>query len=152
MDLKSLVHDHETLVSMSPEDLAYAALRCLNNSDDNEYRRRGRRENISVANFCTSEAQRFQSGSEEVLGQAIAAAFQYLVTIGMLAPNPHANPYGWFTLTARAKAVTSEADYGRYIHASKYPRGAIHPEIERNTYAEFVKGDYESAVFKAFKR
>jgi uncharacterized protein (TIGR02391 family) len=56
-----------------------------------------------------------------------------------------------YVLSARAKSLKTGPDYERYRHASRYPRGAIHPAIEQNTYAEFMTGDYETAVFKAFK-
>jgi hypothetical protein len=51
----------------------------------------------------------------------------------------------------QTSGAQTAADYERYRHASRYPRGAIHPLIERNTYSEFMKGDYDTAVFKAFK-
>jgi uncharacterized protein (TIGR02391 family) len=69
----------------------------------------------------------------------------------MLIPNPHSNPFGWFILTPRAKAIKNETNYKQYAQASRYPRDAIHPLIEKNTLSEFLSGDYDTAVFKAFK-
>jgi uncharacterized protein (TIGR02391 family) len=150
MNLKSIIQDGSAVIAMSPEDLALAVLRSLNASDDN-YARRGQRENIGFTNYCNGQAQLYTSTPQEQCARAIATALQHLVTIGMLAHNPNNASFGSYVLTDRAKAMKTAPDYERYRHASRYPRGAVHPAIEQNTYSEFMKGDYDSAVFKAFK-
>jgi len=150
MDLKSIVPDGDSLISMAPEELALAVLRILNESDD-RYRGRGTLETIGFTNFCGAQAQRYPDKPEHVCALAIASAFQHLVTAGLLVPSPLQPHYGWFHLTDRAKSVKDPADYQRFRHAGSYPRGTIHPAIENNTYSEFMKGDYDTALFKAFK-
>lgn len=150
MNLKSLIPDGAAVIAMNPEDLALAVLRSLNASDDNFAQRR-QRENVGFTNYCNGQALLYESAPQDQCARAIAGAFQHLVTIGMLVPNPQSMSYGWYVLTDRAKAIKTAADYERYRHASRYPHGAIHPMIERNTYSEFMKGDYDTAVFKAFK-
>jgi len=143
MNLNTLISDGSVVIAMNPEDLALAVLRCLNASDENSARR-GQRENFSFTNYCNAQANLYSSTPQEQCTRAIAVAFQYLVTIGMLVPNPHSNPFGWYVLTDRAKAIKTGPDYDRFRHASRYPRGAIHPALEQNTYSEFMKGDYDT--------
>jgi uncharacterized protein (TIGR02391 family) len=150
VNLKSIIVDGQTVLGMAPEELALGVLRSLNASDD-RYQRRGQRETVSFTNYCNVQAQQYTSTPQVECARAIGAAFQHLVTIGMLIPSPHMSQWGWFQLTHRAKSVKDAADYELYRHASRYPRGAIHPAIERNSYSEFMKGDYDTAVFKAFK-
>jgi len=152
MNLNSLIPDAATVIALPPEELAVPVLRSLNWQDDNAARRSaGRGENFSLSNFCLGQARLYTGAPEEPCARAIATAFQYLINIGMLTPNAYSNPYGWFVLTDRAKAVRTEADYEHFMKLSLYPRGSIHAVIEQETYAEFVRGDYETAVFKAFK-
>ena len=150
MNLKSIVSDGHDLLAMAPEDLAIAVLRSLNSVDDNA-RRRGQPALFRFTQYCNTEAEKYSSVPQVDVVVAIAAALQHLMTIGMLVPSPHASPWGTFQLTGRAKAVKDAADYQRYRLSSSYPRGLIHPAIERNSYSEFMKGDYDTAVFKAFK-
>jgi uncharacterized protein (TIGR02391 family) len=150
MDLIAVLPDGAALIAMSPEDLALVLLRCLNASDDNHVRR-GQRENFSIAHFSNQQAARYASTPQDKCAIAIGAAFQHLVNIGMLIPSLASSHAGWYVLTPRAKAIKTTPDYERYRHASRYPNGAIHPLIEQNTYSEFMKGDYDTAVFKAFK-
>jgi uncharacterized protein (TIGR02391 family) len=152
MDLKSFIPDGKTLLSLPPEDLGVVVLRTLNSHDADHARRRGGgRENFSLSNFCLGQARMYSDVSEEETARAIATAFQHLINIGMLAPNAQSNPYGWFVLTDRGKAVKTDADYEHFRKASLYPRGGIHPVIEQESYTEFLRGDYETAVFKAYK-
>jgi uncharacterized protein (TIGR02391 family) len=150
MNLSQLIPDGRTLLAMTPEDVALAVLKCLNASDDN-FARRGQRESVSLANFSNQQAGLYTTVSQVDCAIAISAALQHLVTLGMLVPSPLVFNAGIYVLSARAKALRTGPDYERYRHASRYPRGAIHPTIEQNTYAEFITGDYETAVFKAFK-
>lgn len=152
VDLKSFIPDGKTLVSLPPEDLGVVVLRTLNSHDDDYARRRGGgRENFSLSNFCVGQARMYSDISEDESARAIATAFQHLVNIGMLVPNAHSSPYGWFELTERGKSVKIDADYEHFRKVSLYPRGVTHPIIEQETYTEFLRGDYETAVFKAYK-
>jgi uncharacterized protein (TIGR02391 family) len=69
----------------------------------------------------------------------------------MLAVAPEQPAHGCYFLTPRARAIKSELDYQRFRHVSLYPQSSIHPVVKEETYAEFLRGDYETAVFKAFK-
>jgi uncharacterized protein (TIGR02391 family) len=137
---------------MKPEDLAIAVLRSLNALDDISRRGGFRKpESFGMGNYCRQQAQDYNDLPREECSMAIACAFQHLINLGMLVPDPNSNPFGWYLLTPRAKSITTEADYKRYAHASRYPREAIHPLVEKNTISEFMSGDYDTAVFKAFK-
>jgi len=152
VDLISLIPDGKTLLSLPPEDLAVVMLRSLNAHDDNHARRTGgRRENFSLSNYCLGQSRMYTDIAEDDSARALATGFQHLINIGMLVPNAHSSPYGWFVLTQRGKAVITDADYEHFRKVSLYPRGTIHATIEQETYAEFLRGDYETAVFKAFK-
>jgi uncharacterized protein (TIGR02391 family) len=82
---------------------------------------------------------------------AIAVAWGHLVSLGMLASDPNQNGHGWYFLSQRARKIKTELDYQHFRQISLYPINSIHPVIKEETYAEFLRGDYETAVFKAFK-
>ena len=151
MNLIQLIPSGAAVIALSTEDLAGAVLRSLNSQDEPRRRRDGLPEQFSLFNYCSQQADLYSNAARAEISVAISAAFQNLITTGMLTPNPFGMQFGWFVLTPRAKALRSDADYKRYTHAAKYPRGIIEPAVEEVTFAEFIKGDYETAVFKAFK-
>lgn len=59
--------------------------------------------------------------------------------------------YGWYILTRRGKRIRSKKDYDALRYQNLFPKNTIHPEITKEVYSLFLRGDYETAVFKAFK-
>ena len=150
LSLNDLIPQAAAVLALPPEELAAAVLRTLSISVSSSPRNQAPGE-ISSHNYCTQQAQRYQDSRHNELAVAIATAFQYLVTTGMLVRSPFSLRADLFVLTPRAQSLKTDADYRRYRHSVSYPRGTIDPAIEEGTFAEFMKGDYETAVFKAFK-
>ena len=130
---------------VAPEELAAVILRQLNERTKRE------RPKFNLTSYCTEQSALYAQNNMPACELAISTALSYLVVVGMLAPSPEDHQFGWLTLTARGRNVRTEADYKHFKKLSLYPKGHIHPVIERETYAEFLRGDYETAVFKAFK-
>ena len=58
---------------------------------------------------------------------------------------------GWYVLSRRARSMKNREDFESFRHASKFPKTSIHPIVLQESYADFIRGDYESAIFKATK-
>ena len=137
------------VVSLPPEELAVLLLQNLNYLAVHDPMHR-RQENtaFSFSNYVTQRSSEYENTGQQSCAFAIAAAWQHLVTTGMLAPYPQ-HQAGQYFLTPRGRAVQSKSDYDHFRKVALYPRGFIHPVKE--SFAEFLRGDYETAVFKAFK-
>lgn len=134
---------------LPPEQLSAALLRDLNASA--EHNRQHDPPIFQLQNYCMTESNAYQQHGQPGCSHSIAAAWGHLVATGMLALAPDQGNHGWYFLTPRGRAIKSELDYLHFRHVSLYPQSAIHPVIKEETYAEFLRGDYETAVFKAFK-
>ena len=78
-------------------------------------------------------------------------AWGWLAREGLIAPRP-GNPGGdAFFVTRRGHQVTEGGDTGSYQHAQMLPRELLHPVIAQKVWATFLRGDYDTAVFQAFK-
>jgi uncharacterized protein (TIGR02391 family) len=71
----------------------------------------------------------------------------------LLAPTPHGANYssGFAFVTHRGQRITSEETAADYTKASSLPWQLIHQKITEASRPAFLRGDYETAVFKAFK-
>ena len=69
---------------------------------------------------------------------------------GLLVPKPH-DGHGWMTLSRRGRQFTSRADVQAYLHSQLLPRKQLHANIATRVAATFLRGDYDTAVFQAFK-
>lgn len=56
----------------------------------------------------------------------------------------------WF-VTDRGRQVAKEKSFADFQKSQLLPKGLLHPAVAKKSWAEFIKGDYDTAVFKAFK-
>lgn len=144
MRLTDVFPDADTLLALQPEQLAPLLLPII---------REDARLSPSGFNWSTFasgvEGDYATRGPECAL--AVSAALTYLNGLGVLVQNPRHHQWGWYALSARGLRITTPEDFKHLAAVSLYPRRRLHPEIESRTFSDFVEGDYESAVFKAFK-
>jgi uncharacterized protein (TIGR02391 family) len=151
VNLIQLIPSSVVVNSLEPEELAVSMLQVMNSQEDEALSRPSRQQHLfHINNFCNGEGAAYTSGSQPRCIEALAAGWSHLNAIGMLAAHPDSQGE-WHFLTRRARSIKTAADYEHFRKISLYPRGAIHPRIEAETYAEFLRGDYETAVSKAFK-
>jgi len=76
-------------------------------------------------------------------------AWSCLERDGLVAPRPETE-MGYF-VTRRGKVIKTHTDLEALRQASLFPKDSIHPEIAQTVYPLFLRGEYETAVFQAFK-
>ena len=131
----------DDLLALEPEELAGHLLAQLNSL--------GAHSRLCRLDFHTSEQLSAAWGVKKVAcHQALMEAWTVLERESLIAPAPDG---GLYFVTRRGQRLKTVADYATFRHSTLFPRSAIHPAIEQNVYSEFLRGDYESAVFKAFR-
>jgi uncharacterized protein (TIGR02391 family) len=86
-------------------------------------------------------------GRQDEVNMALMEAWSWLQGESLLVPSPA----GWFHLSRRAKLLKSLQDFGAYRKASLLPKGQLHPLIATKVYPAFLRGEYDTAVFQAFR-
>jgi uncharacterized protein (TIGR02391 family) len=56
-----------------------------------------------------------------------------------------------FFLTRRGKAIKSWTDFNAFRKGQLLPRHQIHPSIAAKVYPTFLRGDYDTAIFQAYR-
>jgi uncharacterized protein (TIGR02391 family) len=54
-------------------------------------------------------------------------------------------------LTRRAAEITDQTAFDAFRKASALPRTLLHPVVAERAWPNFIRGDYDTAVFQAFK-
>ena len=146
--LHDLIPDADVLLELEPGELGLVVLRVLNTRQRNLH---------SGANFAGELEPRHGSGYPndrvDAIQHAVLEAWGWLEAQGMLAPTPHGANYssGFVFVTRRGRRITSEEAVADYTKASSLPWNLIHPQIAKASRAAFLRGDYQTAIFKAFK-
>lgn len=144
MNLATAFANPDDLLTLEPEELAAHLLAYLNS-------RGAYRERFGRSDFfhdpTLSAAWQAKKGA---CHNALMEAWTVLEREALVAPSPDSDHV--YFVTRRGQRLKSVADYTSFRHASLFPKGAIHPALANNVYSEFLRGDYESAIFKAFKQ
>jgi uncharacterized protein (TIGR02391 family) len=140
MSLHDLMEQPEVLLALEPEELAGAVLRYLVILSSNK------RDALSRDNLC----RMFQGKSEESI-RAIMEAWVWLEREICIAPLPFSGSSGPVFVTRRGYRLAKSSKLPGHTRASLLPKGVLHPVIAQVVSSAFVRGEYDTAVFRAFK-
>lgn len=142
--LKEKIPDPELLLSLEPEELARSLLEVLNN-------RTGPLSQHSFINSLHQSVEIFPHEFVDKIAIAIAEAWGWLITQGLLVAEPMQAGGDRVIVTRRGKQIAAKGDFDAFRKASRLPREILHPTISEKAWPNFIRGDYDTAVFQAFK-
>ena len=129
------------VLDMEPEELAPIVLRVLQG-----------RQNINRRNFTVDADHTLQQelgGKYERYLERLIETWMYLEREGFIAPKPGFND-DWSFVTSRGRRVVNDQDFSAYRKAALFPRD-LDPVLTQTVKPLFLRGDYDTAVFRAFK-
>jgi uncharacterized protein (TIGR02391 family) len=144
MNITNLIPDPEALLAMPTSQLAGIVL--------GEMQKQGSGYKEHPGNFTGH--QRFENYDAKFVTAvqiAMMEAFCFLVNEGFLIPEPANNTTSWHVLSRLAQSIKTKHDFSAFLHAKLFPKNSTHPVLTEQVYPLFMSGDYETAIFKAFK-
>jgi uncharacterized protein (TIGR02391 family) len=144
--LSSLVPNVADLLSLEVEELAGVLLVHLNSIECTTPNQGG----FCLHNFFNAPQRRDYEDRQEEVNIALMEAWAWLRSGGLIVER--ASPTGGFYfISRRGKQITSRNDFDAYRKASLLPKGQLHPFIASKVYPAFLRGEYDTAVFQAFR-
>lgn len=141
---EKLLSNRELILGLEPEELAEPLLSEL----AHRYRRDPSDQNLHVGNFCNM--LRLRQEPDDVQ-RACMEAWSWLEREGMLAQRPDQSQ-GWVYVTRRGLRLAESGDFSAHRQSALLPKQSLHPLITQKVWSAFVRGEYDSAVFEAFKQ
>lgn len=149
MLLTELLPDADSLVALEPEELAGVVLEHLSALPEDAQRSLLHAHNYTNSNQGNTVGA-YPEQDRGRVSEALMEAWAWLSREGLVAPRPgHSD--GWVFITRRGRQILRRTDLQRYRSASLLPRQLLHPIIVQRVWASFLRGDYDTAVFQAFK-
>lgn len=136
----------ETVLDMEPEELAPLVLRQLNESGQQK---------LNMHNFSLGNDSDFiaWAGSDhrrrQEVSQRLIVAWRWLERELFIAPQP--GNVSWAFITPRGRAVLEAQDFETYQKGYLLPSEGLDPILVRKVKQAFIRGDYDTAIFQAFK-
>lgn len=138
MSILNLLPNHRAALELEPEELAGVILHYLAAQGSASYQ-------LNLVNFISQNA----AAAGEDVQQALIEAWAWLEREGLIAPKPGAA--SWFFVTRRGRGVSEPDKLAAYRKGNLLPQQRLHPLIAQKVWATFLRGDYDTAVFQAFK-
>ena len=153
--LFELLPEADQLLSLEPEELARPLLVALDGSEFIEpfeiissyIMELYFRNNPSVR-------ERYPAKHDDKILFALMESWQWLEREGFVAPRPGSTSSSGVTrysVTKRGKTIETLEALEVYRKGNLLPKRQLHPTIAQKVWSPFLKGNYGSAVFEAFK-
>jgi len=141
-----MIPSADDLLVLEPEELAGVLLEHLNSLGENS-------SSLQLYNFLLpgqSPAVAYPKECQGRINEALAEAWVWLEREGLIAPRPGSDNRFMF-VTRRGKALANRQGFDSYRHASLLPKNLLHPVILQKVYPAFLRGEYDTAIFQAFR-
>ncbi|MGJ9420574.1 TIGR02391 family protein [Massilia sp. CMS3.1] len=92
----------------------------------------------------------FPENKRKVVAHAMAEGWNWLLHEGLIAPVP-GETSGWHFVTRRGKQLNNRAGVEAYANSVLLPRSMLHPSTLQCCWSAFMRGEYDTAVFQAFR-
>ena len=150
--ISALIPNVEDLLALEVEEVDGILLLHLLSFGTESGDGRVSRGGISQYNFFNILYQRPEySTQKEEVSKALMEGWNWLAREGILIPDARQTQSPWFFVSRRAKRLQSRDDFAAYRHASLLPKGNLHELIAAKVYPAFLRGEYDTAVFQAFR-
>jgi uncharacterized protein (TIGR02391 family) len=146
VSIHSMILNAEDLLALEPEELAGVLLECLNSLEDNS-------QFLQLYNFLLpgqSPALAYPQEYRDRINRALTEAWVWLEREGLIAPRPGDTARFMF-ITRRGKKLANRQGLDSYRHASLFPKSVVHAVIAHKVYPAFLRGEYDTAIFQAFR-
>jgi uncharacterized protein (TIGR02391 family) len=148
-DLHALVPDADDLVQLDPEELGVLLLQVLVSQERRDSQ-------FHPGNFETElfshHRETYPRARQNDVLTAVREAFGWLEGQALIvATDPTNTAGGWRRVSRRGKRLAEPAAADAYRKARLLPKQLLHPRIADTIYLSFLRGEYDVAVFKAFK-
>lgn len=143
MKLTDLIPNPDDMLALEPEELAGYLIEYFNSQSGDS--------NVSRYSFSRSHTiEDYPREKWTACQKALMEAWSVLEREGLVANKPEDN-HGWYFITRRGRSLKRKEDFESFRHSSLFPKNSIHDALLSKIYPLFLRGDYETAIFQAFK-
>ncbi|WP_372783465.1 TIGR02391 family protein [Phenylobacterium sp.] len=150
--LREILPDPKDLLALEPEELAGILLELLPGMDRNgsgttfidiEIR-------LFPQIFVAAPDQGYPNDARDDVGMALAEALSWLETQGLIVRNP-GQAGAHYVVTRRGAKAMGRSNFDAYRLGRTLPVELLQDDLAEKVHHLYLRGDYEVAVFQAFK-
>jgi uncharacterized protein (TIGR02391 family) len=139
VDIMRALPTVDSVLQLEPEELASYLLEHLAGNSNHLHLN-----NLLDASVGSTPMKHYKK--DERVEEALREAWSWLEREGLIIPKS----YGHF-ISRRGKRIRDRQDFDAYRRSSVLPKASLHPVIADRVLSNFIRGEYDTAVFQAFK-
>jgi uncharacterized protein (TIGR02391 family) len=144
--LYDLIPDADSVLALEPEELAGVGLELITSGA-----LEGGPSRLHPASFTHPDTLGpFPLHKRNQVEFAMAEGWNWLVREGLIAPAP-GDTGGWHFVTRRGAQLKNRAGVAAYTSSVQLPRAILHPGLLQCCWPAYMRGEYDTAVFQAFR-
>ncbi|MBL8552262.1 MAG: TIGR02391 family protein [Hyphomonadaceae bacterium] len=143
-DLKDALPDPDLVAAMPAEELAGIILMFLPTQRE--------RPALYKLVRAINNGGIFSAEHQDPISKAVAEAWSWLLAQGLLADSgaDSGDPHEVF-ITRKGHKLLDRSEFENYRKAALLPKAMLHPTIADKAWPTFMRADFDTAVFQAFK-
>jgi uncharacterized protein (TIGR02391 family) len=143
--LNDLIPDADAVLALEPEELAGLGLELLTYAPTDMASR------LHPTSFTSPETLGpIPYEKRAAVQHAMAEGWNWLIREGLIAQSP-GDTSGWHFITRRGQQLKDREGVAAYSGLVRLPRALLHPAILKCCWSAFMRGEYDTAVFQAFR-
>lgn len=136
------------LLMLEPEEIGPFLLEYLNFLENDPTSSQLNRRNFTLNS--NPALQEYAQNQINPVARILTEAWMWLEREGFIAPDP--NQTGeWAFITRKGKKLRTHTDFSAYKSADLLPAKNLDPALSQKVRPLFIRGDYDTAVFQAYK-
>jgi uncharacterized protein (TIGR02391 family) len=145
--ISKLVPDAKVLLALEPAEVGAVLMEFLNSRPADQNR------GALTIQTCTTgdNLEGYPREQHEEIQRAIAEGWMWLLSEGLLAQKPDEMYGTWYFVTRKGRELRTREQVEPYRRAAAFPSRLLHPIVAAKSEPAFIRGEYDSAVFQAFK-
>jgi uncharacterized protein (TIGR02391 family) len=146
MMLANLVPDVKVLLALEPAEVGAVIIEYLNAVPPQERRAFSR-----YGLLGPNTVEPYPPSEREAAAHAFCEGWMWLLSQGFIIEKPDDANAAFYVLSRRAQKLKTADQVRAYQRARVLPRTVLHPVIAGKAEPPFLRGEYDTAVFQAFK-
>ena len=143
LTLFDLIPDPDVVLALEPEELAGVAMELITPAEPSGPSR------LHPSSFAHPDTiGKYAENRRVEIEYALLEGWNWLVQEGLIAPRADG---GWHFITRRGKKLTNRALVAAYRNIVLLPRKLLHPSVSAASWSAFLRGEYDTAVFQAYR-
>jgi uncharacterized protein (TIGR02391 family) len=151
MRLFDFAPDADVLLSLQPPDIGQIALRLAFALRTGNGLIHPTVLEQSVDRQPGDDRSAYPENRKQEIKQALEEGVAWLVSQGLLVAEFGQGNNGWMRISRAGHKLLQDDNFADYKRAAAFPRGMLHPRIAELVWGDLAAGNYDQAVFKAFR-